>query len=183
MMSMSTSTESRFNTQRRAPSSSSLIWELPRVLSEVSRLGFSWPILLRQAPPGDGHPVMVLPGFLGGDDSTLILRQFLTRLGYATLPWLHGRNVGNPHQFDGALLRFYRAHQKSGRENFLDWPKPRRHLCARNLSSPSECGALRYHAWQPVCWRRRRTYRQSIGAANVRATFGPHCRRDAPTHV
>ena len=111
---MSTSTESRFNTQRRAPSSSSLIWELPRVLSEVSRLGFSWPILLRQAPPGDGHPVMVLPGFLGGDDSTLILRQFLTRLGYATLPWLHGRNVGNPHQFDGALLRFYRAHQKSG---------------------------------------------------------------------
>ena len=57
---------------------------------------------------------MVLPGFLGGDDSTMILRQFLTRLGYVTLPWLHGRNVGNPHQFFGALTRFYRAHLKSG---------------------------------------------------------------------
>ena len=91
-----------------------LAWELPRVLFETSRLGFSWPLLLKQAPRGDSHPVMVLPGFLGGDDSTLILRRFLTRLGYTTLPWLHGRNVGNPNQFDGALMRFYRAHHASG---------------------------------------------------------------------
>ena len=81
---------------------------------EASRLGFSWPLLIREAPLGDGHPVMVLPGFLGGDDSTLILRRFLTRLGYVTLPWLHGRNIGNPRQFDGALMRFYRAHHASG---------------------------------------------------------------------
>ncbi len=81
---------------------------------EVSRLGFSWPTLLRHAARGDGHPVMVLPGFLGGDDSTLILRRFLTRLGYVSLPWLHGRNTGNPHLLEGAVRRFYRAHQSSG---------------------------------------------------------------------
>ena len=104
----------RFNTERRAPSSASLIWELPRVLLETSRLGATWPLLLRQAPRGDGHAVMVLPGFMGGDDSTLILRRFLARLGYVALPWLHGRNIGDPHQFDGALMRFYRAHHKSG---------------------------------------------------------------------
>ena len=104
----------RFNTERHAPSSSILAWELPRVLTEVSRLGLTWPLLLGQAPRGDGHAVMVLPGFLGGDDSTVILRQFLTRLGYVTLPWLHGRNVGKLHQVEGALMRFYRAHHKSG---------------------------------------------------------------------
>ncbi len=84
------------------------------MLFEVGRLGYSWPLLLQQAQRGDGHPVMVLPGFLAGDDSTLILRRFLTRLGYVVLPWLHGRNTGKPHLFDGAMRRFYRAHHASG---------------------------------------------------------------------
>lgn len=100
--------------RHRGPSNIQLAWELPRVLFEASRLGFSWPLLLQQAPRGDGHPVMVLPGFLGGDDSTLILRRFLTRLGYVALPWLHGRNTGNPHLLEGAIRRFYRAHHASG---------------------------------------------------------------------
>ncbi len=109
-----TFTERPENSQRRAPSSIISAWELPRTLLEASWLGFSWPLLLRQAPSGDGHPVMVLPGFLGGDDSTLVLRRLLTQLGYVTLPWLHGRNIGNPHQLDGAVKRFYRAHHSSG---------------------------------------------------------------------
>ena len=84
------------------------------MLCEVGRLGYFWPLLLHQAPRGDGHPVMVLPGMLGGDDSTLILRRFLNRLGYAALPWLQGRNTGKPQQLDGAMRRFYRAHRASG---------------------------------------------------------------------
>ena len=100
--------------RRRGPSGASLAWELPRLFFELGRLGFSWPLLVQQAARGDGHPVMVLPGFLGGDDSTLILRRFLTGLGYVSLPWLHGRNTGNPALLDGAILRFYRAHQASG---------------------------------------------------------------------
>ena len=102
------------NPRRRGPSRTNLAWELPRLFLEISRLGFSWPLLLQKAARGDGHPVMVLPGFLGGDDSTLILRRFLTRLGYVSLPWLHGRNTGNPDLLDGAILRFYRAHHASG---------------------------------------------------------------------
>ena len=89
---------------------------MPRLFFEIGRLGCSWPLLLQKAPRGDGHPVMVLPGFLGGDDSTLILRRFLTRLGYVALPWLHGRNTGNPALLDGAIMRFYRAHHASGRK-------------------------------------------------------------------
>jgi dienelactone hydrolase len=45
-------------------------------------------------PPGDGHPVLVIPGFLAGPESTLFLRQHLRRLGYRTHDWRQGRNLG-----------------------------------------------------------------------------------------
>lgn len=45
-------------------------------------------------PPGDGHPVLVLPGFTASDSSTLMLRRFLTRVGYQTFRWRLGRNMG-----------------------------------------------------------------------------------------
>ncbi len=50
--------------------------------------------LLSQAPRGDGHPVLVLPRFLGCDLSTLPLRSYLIGLGYAVQPWELGVNVG-----------------------------------------------------------------------------------------
>lgn len=34
-------------------------------------------------PHGDGRPVLVLPGFLAGDDSLLLLRRWLRIMGYA----------------------------------------------------------------------------------------------------
>ena len=43
---------------------------------------------------GDGHPVLVLPGFTAGDESTHALRRFLTDRGYSAHPWLLGRNLG-----------------------------------------------------------------------------------------
>ena len=49
---------------------------------------------LRRAPRGDGHPVLVLPGFTAGDTSTRVLRGFLRERGYAPHPWLLGRNLG-----------------------------------------------------------------------------------------
>ena len=52
--------------------------------------------LLNLAPRGDGHPVLVLPGFMASDESTGILRRYLKRLGHASHPWLLGRNIGSP---------------------------------------------------------------------------------------
>ncbi len=49
---------------------------------------------LHEWPVGDGHPVIVLPGFLAGPESTLFLRQHLRRLGYRTHDWREGRNLG-----------------------------------------------------------------------------------------
>jgi thioesterase domain-containing protein len=45
-------------------------------------------------PRGDGHPVLVLPGFLAGAPSTQFLRQVLRRLGYRAYDWRLGYNLG-----------------------------------------------------------------------------------------
>lgn len=50
--------------------------------------------VLKKAPMGDGNPVMVLPGFMGRDNSTGSIRRFLTSRGYAAYPWGLGRNLG-----------------------------------------------------------------------------------------
>jgi len=68
--------------------------ELPRVLLEMTTLTYSWPLLAR-APQGDGHTVLVLPGFTAGDQSTLLLRRLLSRLNYNSLPWELGQNTGS----------------------------------------------------------------------------------------
>ena len=49
---------------------------------------------IQQWPQGDGHPVIVLPGFLAGPESTVFLRSHLRRLGYRAHDWRHGRNLG-----------------------------------------------------------------------------------------
>ena len=48
---------------------------------------------LRNLPSGDGHPVLVLPGFMASDTSTRPMRRLLDDLGYNTHAWGLGRNV------------------------------------------------------------------------------------------
>jgi pimeloyl-ACP methyl ester carboxylesterase len=55
---------------------------------------FATRTILRHAPRGDGHCVLVLPGFLASDRSTRPIRQFLCELGYDTHGWGKGRNLG-----------------------------------------------------------------------------------------
>jgi hypothetical protein len=50
--------------------------------------------LLRRAPRGDGHPVLVLPGLLAGDLTTAPLRSFLRALCYDARGWRLGVNAG-----------------------------------------------------------------------------------------
>ncbi len=77
----------------RPPSMWLSLTEATRALLEVSMLPLAVPCLAAQAQ-GDGHPVWVLPGFMAGDQSTLILRRYLSRQGYAALPWGFGQNLG-----------------------------------------------------------------------------------------
>ena len=50
--------------------------------------------LLRLVGRGDRHPVLVLPGFTGGDQSTAPLRWVLRSQGYWTHGWGLGQNMG-----------------------------------------------------------------------------------------
>jgi hypothetical protein len=43
--------------------------------------------LLKRLPRGDGHPVIVFPGFVSSDNATKPLRNLLTDLGYQTHGW------------------------------------------------------------------------------------------------
>jgi pimeloyl-ACP methyl ester carboxylesterase len=102
-------------TQRaNGPQMVNSLLEIPRVMLEATRLGVSWPTLISSAPKGEPHPVMVLPGFSAGDESTLPLRNFITRLRYKALPWLQGVNTGNPAKLESVMRRFFRMHQVYG---------------------------------------------------------------------
>ena len=67
--------------------------ELPRALAEFGSIPWVTPILM-QAPKGDGHPVMLLPGFMAGDMSMKPLKRYLGKLGYNAFHWVLGRNLG-----------------------------------------------------------------------------------------
>ncbi len=49
--------------------------------------------LLKRLPKGDGHPVIVFPGFVSSDNATKPLRGLLKDLGYETHGWGLGMNL------------------------------------------------------------------------------------------
>lgn len=76
-----------------APPSAFLTALEGRAVLELASVLPALPVLDR-APAGDGHPVLVFPGWLAGDVSTRMLRWFLRRRGYHVHGWQLGRNVG-----------------------------------------------------------------------------------------
>ncbi|MEM9255430.1 MAG: alpha/beta hydrolase [Pseudomonadota bacterium] len=68
--------------------------EAQRAASEIFSLQLTRRTLRRVAPKGDGHSVMVLPGFLGSDTYNRALRTFLDHLSYTTHGWGQGQNLG-----------------------------------------------------------------------------------------
>ena len=76
------------------PPPSPLLFALEgRAWFEFAALLPALPVLAR-APRGDGHPVLVLPGWLAGDRSTQALRWFLRDRGYHVHGWRLGWNLG-----------------------------------------------------------------------------------------
>ncbi|MCC2616482.1 alpha/beta fold hydrolase [Aestuariibacter halophilus] len=82
-----------------------------RAMLELGLSGVLMP-LLKTAPQGDGHPVMVIPGFTTTDVVTLPMRQYLKQLGYRVEGWQLGANTGRdlragyPYISDRLLNRF-----------------------------------------------------------------------------
>ena len=63
-----------------------VVWHLPRVLSGMGPLG-------PRGPEG-GPPVLVVPGFMASDRTTMELRRGLARGGWRVHPWEMGLNKG-----------------------------------------------------------------------------------------
>lgn len=76
-----------------APPSRLLLMAEGRALWEAAASVAWWP-LLRLAPRGDGHAVLVLPGLVASDASTGLLRRYLKYRNYDVHGWGQGRNLG-----------------------------------------------------------------------------------------
>ena len=70
-----------------------LQWAESQALFELGAFMAASP-LLRAVGRGDRHPVLVLPGFTGADNSTAPLRWILRSQGYWTHGWGLGQNMG-----------------------------------------------------------------------------------------
>ncbi|HEX3467004.1 MAG TPA: hypothetical protein VHT05_02770 [Candidatus Elarobacter sp.] len=108
---------SRPNDSRGLRAPSRLLWLAEyRALWEAGFALSASPLLLG-APRGDGHPVLVLPGFLVSDLSTTMLRSYLKLLGYETHGWELGRNFGGIERMRAKLReRLQQIHTSSGRK-------------------------------------------------------------------
>ncbi|MEL7429009.1 MAG: alpha/beta hydrolase [Pseudomonadota bacterium] len=77
-----------------APSRALMLLEL-RAVPELFGFAAALPTLTLVSPKSaDTQPVMVIPGFITSDRSTLALRTFLTLMGYPSYGWDQGRNYG-----------------------------------------------------------------------------------------
>ena len=80
------------------------------------------PMLLR-SPRGDGHPVVVIPGFMASDFSTRPLRRLLKVLGHDVHAWDQGRNMGpRAGVLERGIERIRALHSKQGRKvSLVGW--------------------------------------------------------------
>ncbi|TAM10139.1 MAG: alpha/beta hydrolase [Nevskiaceae bacterium] len=91
-----------------------------RLLLGEARVALAWPAfqratrLLDGLPRGDGHAVLMVPGFGTTNRMTRPLRSALQRLGYAVEGWECGRNLGmRPTvraSLNNQIERLYRQH-------------------------------------------------------------------------
>lgn len=105
--------DSHFDENLRAPSLTLLLREARAPVERLRfGLGSKW---LKQLPKGDGHAVLVIPGF-GADRGTMKpMLNTIAQLGYAAEDWGQGRNMGMRPRIRDALKRLIeRLHDRHG---------------------------------------------------------------------
>ncbi len=94
----------------------SMFWLATEIGRAVTELGLSVPFrtFYRKEEEGDGHPVLVLPGFMSTDKSTLVLRKFIDKLGYTAYGWEMGRNYAKVKFLEALLEKVDKLYKKHG---------------------------------------------------------------------
>lgn len=95
----------------RRPSWFWLFTESGRAVTEYS-VSLPYRKLLRHSSRGDGHPVLVIPGFMTTDLSTAPMRDFLVQLGYSAYGWEQGRNYAAVELIDVLAHRLAEIYEK-----------------------------------------------------------------------
>ena len=92
-----------------------------RAIGERVRMEAAMP-LLELLPKGDGHTVVVLPGFTADDQSTRPLRDLLNRLGYNASGWGLGVNLGPSREIvDGMRALFENTLEHAQHFSIVGW--------------------------------------------------------------
>lgn len=93
-----------------------------RAFAEIGLLPLLMPAL-QLTPRGDGHPVLLVPGFSASDVTLVGLRIFLQSRGYRVVTWGFGLNTGFKPKFTQALEQKLRLlHHKHGRKvSMIGW--------------------------------------------------------------
>ena len=106
------------NHRSKPPAFLNTLTELPRAMLEIGGLLSLLPSLSLTASVmarGDKHPLLLVPGFMAGDASLVLLRRYLGYLGYQPETWGFGRNTGSPeHLFDHLPERLAEMADKAG---------------------------------------------------------------------
>lgn len=77
--------------------------EGPRTALQLGKAMLELPYA-RDVAKGDGHPIIVMPGFGASNGSTFALRRTLNDHGHNTIKWDHGRNLGIDEQLITKLI-------------------------------------------------------------------------------
>ncbi|PLW67234.1 alpha/beta hydrolase [Pseudohalioglobus lutimaris] len=88
-----------------------------RAIAELGSFFLTRKYLQRALPKGDGHPLVIIPGFMIGDAFTRSLRRLLRTLGYDSHPWDQGVNQGlRDETCHNIERRIAQIHRESGRK-------------------------------------------------------------------
>ena len=96
--------------------------EFGRALTE---LGINYPIQSLSKPSkteSDGHPVMVLPGFMSTKTATTLLREHISKSGYPVYDWGLGRNLGKMEYLAPLVQRLEAIYKKHNQKvSLIGW--------------------------------------------------------------
>ena len=107
---------------------------------ELTRLVAASPSLAREAR-GSGEPVLVLPGLGASNSSTVLLRSYLSWLGYNVQGWTLGRNRGNVREMLPWVVDQIRSlHARTGSKvHAVGWSLGGRRLSQHGKAPQSTC--------------------------------------------
>jgi alpha/beta superfamily hydrolase len=102
----------------------SLFWLMSEPTRAFLEMGLSYPLnsFKKVEKTGDGHPVFVLPGYMGSEKSTTFLRNYIASLGYEVYDWGLGRNVGKIEYLALLTERVDEIFKKTGKKiSIIGW--------------------------------------------------------------